>query len=507
MVDWNILKTEFVPEDGETVRWYTCGPTVYDEAHVGHARNYVQADIVRRVMEDYFRYNVIYVMNITDVDDKIIIKSHLEYLRLLVEAVTAAVGCEGQEAPTSVQKALSKAIEIANDPAMEKNMVVLHEAWKNLKDSLIAAEVEFEFPKEPDFRRVAKKYEMEFMEDMRSLGVRDPSALTRVTEFIPRIVEFVEGIVKNGFAYVSNGSVYFDTIAFMKSHDYGKLQPESVGDVELFEEAEGALSLDLGEKRCSNDFALWKKSKEGEPAWDSPWGVGRPGWHIECSTMATHVLGKTLDIHSGGVDLRFPHHDNEIAQSEAFFNSEQWVNYFIHVGHLHIEGFKMSRSKKNFFSIRQVLQTYTARQIRMFCLLRRFEAPVDYSKETMDAAVQLDKFFGNFFQNIKVFLRKNADLSGDQLWKQKDFDLHKVFVTRKGDIDAALKDSINTPVAVTALQDVVKAVNVYLTLDTPLVPIIRDIAGYISKMFRIFGFFDVELWPAGDEISESVCNS
>lgn len=191
---------------------------------------------------------------------------------------------------------------------------------------------------------------------MDDLNIQRPNVLTRVSEYVPEIVDFVKKIIENGFAYEVDGSVYFDTIKFDKTdgHNYAKLEPWSAGNVKLLQEGEGDLSKDLIGKKTSSDFALWKKSKEGEPAWDSPWGLGRPGWHIECSVMASDVLGQRLDIHSGGIDLAFPHHDNEIAQCEGYFNCKQWVNYFLHAGHLHIEGQKMSKSLKNFITI-QVL--------------------------------------------------------------------------------------------------------------------------------------------------------
>lgn len=182
--------------------------------------------------------------------------------------------------------------------------------------------------------------------------VQPPDVLTRVSEYIPQILKCISGILDNKFAYVSNESVYFDTAAFSKTHSYAKLEPENLGNTKLANEGEGSLSSGTSDKKNPSDFALWKKSKEGEPKWESPWGWGRPGWHIECSAMASDILGAVLDIHSGGEDLRFPHHDNELAQSEAFFGSQQWVNYFIHSGHLHINGCKMSKSLKNFITIK-----------------------------------------------------------------------------------------------------------------------------------------------------------
>ena len=204
------------------------------------------------------------------------------------------------------------------------------------------------------FRTLPAQMEQKFMDDMAALRIEPPTTLTRVTEYVPEIVDFVKRIVDNGFAYAAQGSVYFDVAAFEtnkeESHVYAKLQPWSKGDTQLLDEGEGALSNGTG-KRTAADFALWKSSKPGEPAWESPWGRGRPGWHIECSVMASEILGSAMDIHSGGIDLAFPHHDNELAQSEAYHQCHQWVNYFIHTGHLHIEGLKMSKSLKNFITI------------------------------------------------------------------------------------------------------------------------------------------------------------
>jgi cysteinyl-tRNA synthetase len=214
------------------------------------------------------------------------------------------------------------------------------------------------------FRAHGAVYEEEFLADMKELGVRMPDVLTRVTDYIEEIVQFVRRIESNGLAYESNGSIYFNTQAFAeRGFAYGKLEPWSVGDGKLLKSGEGALADKRDRKASENDFALWKLSKPGEPSWDSPWGRGRPGWHIECSAMASDLFGDNMDIHSGGSDLRFPHHDNELAQSEAHFGCKQWVNYFLHSGHLHIDGLKMSKSLKNFITIREALQDCSPRQV------------------------------------------------------------------------------------------------------------------------------------------------
>uniref|UniRef100_A0A183JL33 cysteine--tRNA ligase n=1 Tax=Schistosoma curassoni TaxID=6186 RepID=A0A183JL33_9TREM len=243
------------------------------------------------------------------------------------------------------------------------------------------------------FEVLARHFEKEYLVDMESLNIIPPSVLVRVTEYIDAIIKYVKQIIDNGFAYVApSGSVYFDTNRFASSpmHFYAKLVPTAYGDTNQLESGEGELCI-TGEKKSPNDFALWKASKPGEPFWSSPWGKGRPGWHIECSVMASDILGGTLDIHSGGVDLKFPHHDNELAQSEAYFGHSHWVNYFLHSGHLTISGCKMSKSLKNFITIRDALKTHSSRQIRLIFLLHSWRDTMDYSVDTLAEAVGFEK--------------------------------------------------------------------------------------------------------------------
>lgn len=232
---------------------------------------------------------------------------------------------------------------------------------------------------------VTQYWEKQFMDDMDALNVMRADVITRVTTYVPQIALFVEKIIQKGFAYEADGSVYFDIAAFEKAgNPYARLRPESRNDKALQEEGEGSLGKSLGGKRGAGDFALWKKSKAGEPSWPSPWGNGRPGWHIECSVMASDVLGSQMDIHSGGVDLAFPHHDNELAQSEAYYcehgHEHIWVKYFMHMGHLSIAGSKMSKSLKNFQTIRDALESdYTPRAMRIVFLLGRWNDGVEIS--------------------------------------------------------------------------------------------------------------------------------
>ncbi|EFA76443.1 cysteinyl-tRNA synthetase [Heterostelium album PN500] len=415
-------KVPFTPiSGGKSVSWYICGPTVYDASHMGHARSYISFDIIRRIMKDYLGYDVQYIMNITDIDDKIIIRS--------------------------------------------REQGITH-------------------------TELSRKWENSFFDDLKALNVLPPDALTRVTEYVPEIVTFVEKIIANGFAYESNGSVYFDTEAYMKVHEYGKLEPSSVGNEKLNSEGEGALSAG-SDKRNNNDFALWKKSKEGEPKWNSPWGEGRPGWHIECSAMASDILGANIDIHSGGEDLKFPHHDNEIAQSEAHYGCKQWINYFIHSGHLLIDGLKMSKSLKNFITIQDALKKYTARQIRMLFLIHRYDKPMNYSTESMTNVIEIEKIFTEFFHAVKSIVR-DAPQSLAQNWEQVDKDLNNQLLETKKKVHEFLLDNFNTTDAIHALNDLVKRTNVYLADKNrnPRLAILNNIATYITHILRVFGLVE-----------------
>lgn len=358
-------------------------------------------DIIRRIMEDYFGYNLFITMNITDIDDKIILRARRNYLfeeykkehAVITAAVTTDLAAAWKKAIDSLKKKIADlsseiAVKQIDVSRFDHEVVAEHNLqqeklakaqatwakvqsapeganaaeWLDLSKDAVAEYVDSQKGTSLDFELLRKLtqdhsffYEKEFLEgtpclvfsrcwlaltrltlaDLRVLGVRLPDVLTRVSEYVPEIIEMTKKIMTNGFAYESEGSVYFDVDAFdrSKTHFYAKLRPNAVGDAKLFAEGEGALTA-TGDKKSKNDFALWKKSKPGEPAWSSEWGLGRPGWHIECSAMAGKLLGKSLDIHAGGVDLKFPHHDNELAQSEAYFDNEQWVNYFLHSGHL-----------------------------------------------------------------------------------------------------------------------------------------------------------------------------
>jgi cysteinyl-tRNA synthetase len=430
---WNSLSSTYEPlPRGDAVsphvlRWYACGPTVYDHAHLGHARAYVSQDIMRRVLEKRFQHKIFLVMGVTDVDDKIIARAH-----------ERGVG----------------------------------------------------------FDALARDEEREFFRDMEALHVLPPSAVTRVSEHMDDIVQYIATIQQNGFAYEAADGVYFHTKQL--GDGYGKLDPSrhstraSVGD-EVLEEEDGG-----GSKRDKRDFALWKATKDSvlEPSWNSPWGSGRPGWHIECSAMIHRVLGERLDVHSGGIDLAFPHHNNEIAQCEAHnhnhnHHGDDWCRHFIHFGHLSIRGLKMSKSLKNFISIKDFLAANgagAADQFRIFCLQYKYRAHIHYSEDRMrDAAVVADRL-RNFLRNLDAY---GTQRSSSQLKRCEPHDLAMLtllFDTRVA-FDAALRDDVDTPTALSHVLEMLRRANEYLLPHGTTSPseVLWTIASFVLDVLDVFG--------------------
>jgi len=456
-------KEKFVTIHGDRwIKWYMCGPTVYAPSHLGHARTYVGFDIIRRILKFHFGFNVTLVMNITDLDDKII------------------------------QRANERGITCG---------------------------------------QLSKLYESEFHEDMATLGVSPPDILTRVTDYIKEIIHYISTLVEKGVAYESNGSVYFSVLDFGKidGMSYCKLTPEQCYNTELLNEGEGkSVQNFLNDKRSPRDFALWKQSKKGEPKWQSPWGEGRPGWHIECSVMASEIfkllsraksvgnvaceVNCCMDIHSGGVDLKFPHHDNEMAQAEAYSGCKQWVNYFLHSGHLHIKGFKMSKSLKNFITIREALERNTPRQIRMCFLLHKYNAPMDYGDDTMVHAINIDRIFVEFFLNVKTVLRFSETLN-EQRWNKMTGEMQISFESTRKAVDLALRDDFDTPTCIKILVDLVGTVNIYLKkCETeglkPMATVVGNSARFVTHILHMFGLIpdsnDLEIgFPINGGVSRS----
>ncbi|OXB63563.1 hypothetical protein ASZ78_008839 [Callipepla squamata] len=491
-------------------------------------RSYISFDILRRILRDYFKFDVFYCMNITDIDDKIIKRTRQNYLfeqyrknkstpaQLLEDVKTASelfsVKLSETTDPDKRQmlEKIQNAVKSAFDPLQEAvqarlpaeeisrcHEILLEEA-KDLLSDWLDSKFGSQVTDNSIFSELPKFWEAEFHKDMEALNVLPPDVLTRVSEYVPEIVAFVKKIVDNGYGYVSNGSVYFDTVKFDSSekHSYAKLVPEAVGDQKALQEGEGDLSISadrLCEKHSPNDFALWKSSKPGEPSWDSPWGRGRPGWHIECSAMAGSILGESMDIHGGGFDLRFPHHDNELAQSEAYFENDNWVRYFLHTGHLTIAGCKMSKSLKNFITIKDALKKHTARQLRLAFLMHSWKDTLDYSSNTMESAIQYEKFLNEFFLNVKDILRAPTDVTGQfQKWENQEAELNKNFYDKKAAIHEALCDNVDTRSVLEEMRSLVSQSNSYIAAkksarQMPNRLLLENISCYLTQMLKIFG--------------------
>lgn len=334
-------KETFEPLEPGKVRMYVCGPTVYDSSHIGHARSVVVFDVIAR----YLRvkgYEVTYVRNFTDIDDKIIDK--------------------------------------ANQLAV-------------------------------DTQDVAERYIKEFHEDMDALNIERADIEPKATAHISQIIKFIEQLMDEGFAYKINGDVYYSVEKFK---EYGKLSGRRLEEME----AGARVDVDI-RKQNPFDFVLWKSSKPGEPTWESPWGMGRPGWHIECSAMSCEYLGEMFDIHGGGKDLTFPHHENEIAQSEAIFK-KPFVKYWIHNGFVNINQEKMSKSLGNFLMIKDAIKTYHPEAVRLFLLSKHYRSPIDFTEKAMDeASAGLDKIYSLLERtNEKIALTTVGDAAPGDCWER-----------------------------------------------------------------------------------------
>jgi len=531
-------KEVFVPQSGKRVTWYNCGPTVYDASHMGHARTYLSFDILRRVMTNYFGYDIFFVMNITDIDDKIIKRARqnhlyqgylaadhsldkiladcnevMQYFAEVVQKTTDPDKRNMQQKLFDKLKAALANIEAAvktNDEAkISEAKATLLRDGKDLVSDWLDKHHGGTVTDNSIFAELPRYWEEEFHKDMADLNVLPVDCLTRVSEYVPEIVDFIQKMVERGYAYESNGSVYFDVGKFDSNccHHYAKLVPEAVDDLSALAEAEGDLSkASQGEKRSERDFALWKNSKPGEPSWPSSWGQGRPGWHIECSVMASAILGESMDIHSGGFDLKFPHHDNELAQSEAYYDNDNWTRYFLHAGHLTIAGCKMSKSLKNFITIQDALKKNSARQLRLAFLLHSWKDTLDLSDNTMDLAKSYEKTVNEFFLTVKHFMRSSPStgVAAFTKWSSEELELNTKLEAAKANVHLALCDNIDTRTALETIRDLVSVTNVYIEKlragGNINMQLLRNIAAYITNIFNVFGLIaqdEMIGFPAG----------
>ncbi|KAK6455527.1 cysteinyl-tRNA synthetase [Scheffersomyces xylosifermentans] len=539
-------KNEFVPIKPGHITWYCCGPTVYDHSHMGHARNYVSTDICRRILQDYFGYNIKFIQNVTDIDDKIIIAARQQYLfeQKLSSVYTSVTPELVSKAKEYLAAYLSKNLpeftgsnvkddfipwtqslnniqEIAKEkpkfPMYLKAAKTAHEAIYSSSsqasiDDFLAQIREVAVPQldnefgstvtDPSiFRKLPSFWENKFNEDMGKLNVLPSTITTRVSEFIPDIIEFVDKIISNGFAYATkDGSVYFDTVKFENDpkHDYAKLQPWNKGDLSLINDGEGSLTTGQDTKKNQADFALWKASKPGEPSWPSKWGEGRPGWHIECSVMASDITGQTMDIHSGGIDLCFPHHDNELAQSEAFFDNKQWVNYFMHNGHLHIQGQKMSKSLKNFITIEEALKDFSSRQLRLVFALSSWDKPLDFKDSLISEVKSVESTFSKFFTNVRALNNDYKHKLSDGIIVSKKLGKHEKqlyddLASAQEEVDIAFNDNLSSGQALRAIQDLISKANNYIQVTSSgeselRIEVLLSITNWTVKILDILGF-------------------
>lgn len=372
-------KEEFLPLEEGKVKMYVCGPTVYNYIHIGNARPMIVFDTVRRYFE-YKGYEVNFVSNFTDVDDKIIKKA-------IEEGVTAS--------------------------------------------------------------EISQRYIEECKKDMKDMNVMPATKHPLATEEICGMVDMIGTLIDKGYAYEKNGTVYYRTRKFK---DYGKLSHKNLDDLQS-----GGRSLLVSgedEKEDSLDFVLWKPKKEGEPAWESPWSDGRPGWHIECSEMSKKYLGEQIDIHAGGEDLVFPHHENEIAQSESA-NGKEFAKYWMHNAFLNIDNRKMSKSLGNFFTVREVGEKYDLQVLRFFMLSAHYRSPLNFSAELMDAAkTGLDRIV-TAAENLK-FLKNNAKIQDTTDGEKETFGKTQEYVDG---FERAMDDDFNTADAISSVFELVKYIN------------------------------------------------
>ncbi len=403
-------KQDFVPINEGKVGIYVCGPTVYDYIHIGNARPMIVFDTLRRYLL-YKGYDVNYVSNFTDVDDKII-------KRAIEEGVTS--------------------------------------------------------------KEISERYIEEVKKDMKDLNVMEATTHPKATEEIPDMIEMIKVLIDKGHAYEVNGTVYFRTRSFP---GYGKLSKKNIDDLEAgHRDEKHALKVSgEDEKEDFLDFVLWKPKKEGEPSWPSPWGDGRPGWHLECSVMSKKYIGDIIDIHAGGEDLIFPHHENEIAQSEAA-NDVEFARYWMHNGFLRIDGEKMSKSLGNFFTIREIGEKYSLQVIRFFILSAHYRSPLNFSDTLVESAkASLDRILTAAGKLEDAF--KNAE---EKEFSENEKKIKDGLAEFENKFDEAMEDDLNTADAISAIFELVKYTNSNITSDSAK-ELVKAAYDMLKKLCNVLG--------------------
>ncbi|MCU9615250.1 cysteine--tRNA ligase [Caldibacillus lycopersici] len=402
------------------VKMYVCGPTVYNYIHIGNARPAIVFDTVRRYLE-YRGYDVNYVSNFTDVDDKLI----------------RAASQLGEDVPT-----------------------------------------------------IADRFIQAYFEDTHALGCKHATVHPRVTENMDIIIDFIKGLVDKDYAYESNGDVYFRTRKF---DDYGKLSHQSV------EELRVGARIEIGEKKQDPlDFALWKAAKPNEIYWESPWGIGRPGWHIECSAMARKYLGDTIDIHAGGQDLAFPHHENEIAQSESF-TGKTFAKYWMHNGYININNEKMSKSLGNFVLVHEIIKEHNPTVLRFFMLSVHYRHPINYSDELLSNAKSALERIQTAYQNLNHRKEASTNLTNDNEKWLAEIQKHKADFIREMD------DDFNTANAISVLFDLSRTANYYLMEKNTSMEVINQFIQLFEEFFQVLGLtFDTKGELLDEEIEQLI---
>ncbi|ART74649.1 cysteine--tRNA ligase [Sutcliffiella horikoshii] len=395
-------KEKFVPLEEGKVKMYVCGPTVYNYIHIGNARPPIVFDTVRRYLE-YRGFEVNYVSNFTDVDDKLI-KAAKEL---------------GEDVPT-----------------------------------------------------IAERFIAAYHEDVSALGCKQATVHPRVTESMDIIIEFIEALIEKGYAYESGGDVYYKTREFK---EYGKLSHQPIEDLQL------GTRIEVGDKKQDAlDFVLWKAAKEGEIHWESPWGKGRPGWHIECSAMARKYLGDTIDIHAGGQDLSFPHHENEIAQSEAL-TGKTFAKYWLHNGYINIDNEKMSKSLGNFVLVHDIIKKHDPQLLRFFMLSVHYRHPINYNEELLQSTNNGLERIRTAYANLKHRLDNTVDLATDDTeWLQKVEEFKNEFIK-------VMDDDFNTANAISVLFDMAKQANLYLNGKNTSEKVLKAFIAQFEELFSVIG--------------------